>query len=161
MKLSFAEFWSARDVREQKMLALAFVVMALGLMYAVLIVPAVDGRELLRKKLPALREQVVQMQALSQEVAGYAEQTPPVLEQLSKNNVEFALERNGLKAQSVTITGDFVQVQLTDALFSSAIHWLNEMRKTAHISVSEATITVLAQPDKVDAKLTLQQHRVP
>jgi general secretion pathway protein M len=159
LKLSFAEFWSVRDARERKMLTIAAVVVALSLIYALLISPALSGRELLRKKLPALREQVVQMQALSKEAADYGEQTSPVLELLSKNSVESALVRNNLKAQSVTVTGDFVQVQLNDVSFSSTLNWLRDMQKTARAATTESTFTALTQPDRVDAKITLQQHK--
>lgn len=159
LKLSFAEFWSVRGARERKMLTIAAVVVALSLIYALLISPALTGRELLRKKLPALREQVVQMQALSKELAGYGEHTPTMVTPMSQTSVVAALARLNLKPQSVTVTGDFAQVQLTEVSFANTLEWLKDMQKTALISVSEADITALAQPDKVDVKITLQQHR--
>ena len=107
LKQNLAEFWSARDVRERKMLILAAIVVALVLIYAALIAPALTGREHLHKKLPVLREQVVQMQALSKEVASYGEQTLPVVAPLSKHAVESALIRHGLKAQSLAVAGIF------------------------------------------------------
>ena len=159
LKLSFAEFWSAREVRERNMLSIAAVVIALSLIYAVLISPAITGRELLHKKLPALREQVTHMQSLSKQVASYGEQTPPVVSALSQASITAALARLNLKAQSITVTSDFAQVQLADVSFASTLNWLKEMQKTELISVSEANITALTQSDKVDAKLTLKQHR--
>ncbi len=159
LKLSFTEFWSVRDARERKMLTIAAVVVALSLIYALLISPALTGRELLRKKLPALREQVVQMQALSKEVASYGEHTPTLVSPMSQTSISAALSRLNLKPQSVTVTGDFAQVQLIDVSFANTLDWLKDMQKTTLISVSEANITALAQPDKVDVKITLQQHR--
>ncbi|MEQ1526839.1 MAG: type II secretion system protein GspM [Gallionella sp.] len=161
LRHGFAKFWSARDARERKVLVLAVIVVALALIYTALIAPALTGREQLRKKLPVLREQVVLMQALSKEVVSYGEQTSPVIEPLSKSSVESALTRQGLKAQSVTTTGDFVQIQLNDVAFSSTLSWLDDLQKNARATVSETTITALAQPDKVDAKITLQQQRNP
>ncbi len=159
LKQNLAEFWSARDVRERKMLILAAIVVALVLIYAALIAPALTGREHLHKKLPVLREQVVQMQALSKEVASYGEQTLPVVAPLSKHAVESALIRHGLKAQSLAVTGDFAQIQLNDVSFLSTLNWLHDLQKTTRVTVSEANITALAQPDKADAKITLQQRR--
>mgnify|MGYP001342183857 CR=1 FL=1 len=161
IKLSFAEFWSARELRERKMIAIAAMLIALSLIYVVLISPAITGRELLHKNLPVLREQVTHMQSLSKQVASYGEQMPPVVSALSQASITAALARLNLKAQNITVTSDFAQVQLADVSFASTLNWLKEMQKTELISVSEATITALAQPDKVDAKLTLQQHRNP
>jgi general secretion pathway protein M len=159
LKLSFAEFWSVRDARERKMLTIAAMVVALSLIYALLITPALTGRELLRKKLPALREQVVLMQALSKEVAGYGEHIPTMVTTMSQASITAALSRLNLKPQSVTVTGDFAQVQLIDVSFSNTLDCLKDIQKTALISVSEAYITALAQPDKVDVKITLRQHK--
>jgi general secretion pathway protein M len=158
-KQSFSEFWSLRDARERNMLATAAVVVALSMVYALLISPALTGRELLRKKLPLLREQVVQLQALSKEVASYAEQSPPTVVTMSKEAIETALSRKGLKPKSVTLSGDFAQIQLAEVSFASTLDWLKEMQKTALVSVVEANIIALTQADKVDAKITLQQHR--
>lgn len=158
-KQSFSEFWSVRDTRERSMLATAAVVMTLSLIYALLVSPALTGREQLRKKLPLLREQVVQLQALSKEVVSYAEQSPPTVMTMSKDNIEIALSRKGLKPKSVALTGDFAQIQLTEVSFSSTLDWLKEMQKTALVSVVETNIIALTQADKVDAKITLQQHR--
>jgi general secretion pathway protein M len=161
LKLSLNRFWSARDARERNMLALATAIAGLGFIYAALISPALTGRESLGKKLPALREQVLQLQALSKQVASYGEQTLPVVEPLSKSSVESVLAQNGLKAQSVTVTGDFVQVQLGDVAFSSTLNWLGDMQKTVRATMTESSLTALAQPGRVDAKITLQQHRSP
>lgn len=161
IKQTFTEFWAVRDARERKMLGIAAAIVALSLIYGLLIAPALTGREQLRKKLPVLREQVVQMQALSKEITSYGEQTQPVIEPLSKNTLETALTRNGLKAQSITVTGDFAQVQFGDAPFSGILNWLHDLQKTARVAVTESTLTALGQPDKVDAKFTLQQQHNP
>ena len=159
LKLSFAEFWSVRDVRERNMLSMAAVIVVLSVIYLLLIAPAVTGRDLLRKKLPVLREQVAQMRALSKELSSYAEQTPTPVTPMSQASITAELSRLGLKAQSVTLTGDFAQIQLSDVSFSSTLGWLKDMQKTALVSVTEAGIVALAQPDRVNAKITLQQHR--
>ena len=104
-KQSFSEFWAVRDARERAMLSAAAAVVLLGLIYALLIDPALTGREQLHKNLPELRQQVAQLQALSKEAAALSGKpaAPPIAMAMaiSKENIEAALARNGLKPQSV------------------------------------------------------------
>jgi general secretion pathway protein M len=159
-RLSFSEFWAARVARERAMLAVAALVVTLGLVYALLIGPALSGRERLNKNLPVLRMQVAQMQAMSKEAAATmaGKSAAPMLA-MSKQNIEAALARNGLKPQSVMLTGDFAKVQLASAPFSGTLNWLDDMQKTALLSVVDANIVALAQPDMVNATFTLHQQR--
>jgi general secretion pathway protein M len=71
-RLSFSEFWAVRDASERAMLSAAFVAAILGLIYALLIDPALTGRKQLNNDLPLLRQQVAQLQALSKEAAALA-----------------------------------------------------------------------------------------
>jgi len=154
---SFSEFWLARDARERAMLVVAGLVVTFGLIYALLIDPALTGRVQLNKNLPALRQQVAQMQALSKEAAALsaAISSAPLIT-ISKENIEAALARNSLKTQSVILTGDFAKVQLASSSFAGTMNWLAEMQKTALLSVVDANIVALAQPDMVNATFTLR-----
>lgn len=154
---SFSNFWAARDARERAMLALAALAVILGLAYALLIDPALAGREQLKKNLPVLRQQAAQMQALSKEAAALSEKPALPSVAVSKENIEAALARNGLKPQNVVLTGDFVKVQLAAVSFSGALNWLDEMQKTALLSVVDANIVALDKPDMVNATFTLRQ----
>jgi general secretion pathway protein M len=156
-RLSFAEFWAARDARERAMLAVAALVVTLGLVYALLIDPALSGRDRLNKNLPLLRQQVARMQALSRVATALSGKTAAPSIAMSRENIEAALARNGLKPQSVILTGDYAKVQLSAASFAGTLNWLNEMQKTALISVVDASIVAQAQPDMVNAVFTLRQ----
>lgn len=158
-KQSFAEFWEARDKRERALLATAAIVAALGMTYALLIDPALSGRERLNKSLPELRQQVAQLQALSQEAAAYAAVTAPPLTAITAESLKAALETKDLKPQNVTMSGDLARVQLAAASFAGTISWLDEMQKTARILVVEANIVPLDKPDTVNATLTLRQQK--
>jgi general secretion pathway protein M len=166
-RLSFAEFWAVRDARERAMLAVAALVVTLGLAYALLIDPALAGRERLNKDLPELRQQVAQMRALAKEAAslsgrsasGPAGTSAAPSAVMSKQNIEAALARNGLKPQNVLLTGDFAKVQLASVSFAGTMNWLDDMQKTALLSVADANIVALAQPDMVNATFTLSQQR--
>jgi general secretion pathway protein M len=155
--LIFSEFWAARDARERSLLAVAALVVTFVLAYAVLINPALSGREQLNKSLPVLRQQVAQMRALSDQAAALSTKpvAPPM--PMSRENIEAALARNGLKAQSVMMSGDFAKVQLTAVSFANTLYWLDDMQKTAKLSATDANIVALSQPDMINATFTLHQ----
>ncbi|MDO8263751.1 MAG: type II secretion system protein GspM [Gallionella sp.] len=154
---SFSEFWAARDAREHAMLAAAAVVVALGLTYALLIAPALTGREQLGKNMPVLRQQVAQLQALSKEAAAISGSSAPPMTAMSRESIETALARKGLKPQSVMLSGDLAKVQLTAVSFASTLSWLDDMQNTALLSVVDANIAASSQTDTVDVTLTLRQ----
>jgi general secretion pathway protein M len=156
---SFSEFWAARDARERAMLAVAALAVIIGLAYALLIDPALTGRNRLNKNLPELRQQAAQLQALAKEAAIFSGKSAAPLMVMSKENVEKALAQNGLKAQSVVLSGDYAKVQLSSVSFAGTLNWLDNMQSTALLSVVDANIVALAQPDLVNATITLRQQR--
>jgi general secretion pathway protein M len=154
---AFSEFWEARNVRERTLLALAAMVVAFGLVYSVLFDPALAGREQLNKNLPVLRQQVAQMRAMAKQ-ASLLSATPAVpAAAMSREGIEAALARSGLKAQDVLLNGDFAKVQLNSASFASMLFWLDDLQKTAMLSVTDADIVALPQPDNVNATITLRR----
>jgi general secretion pathway protein M len=156
---SFSEFLAARDAGEQAMLAVAAVAVIFGLAYALLIDPALAGRDKLNRNLPILRQQVAQLQELSKEITAVSGKSAAPLVTMSKENIEAALARDNLKPQSVMLTGDYAKVQLAAASFTDTLNWLADMQKSALVSVVDANIVALAQPDMVNATLTLRQPR--
>lgn len=163
---SFSEFWMARNARERAMLAMAALVVAFSLAYILLIAPALFGREQLNKNLPKLRQQVAWMQALSKEAAALsakaglsasASSAAPLA--ISREVIDATLARNGLKAQNVMLTGDFVKIQFASVSFSGTLHSLDDMQKNALLFVVDANIVALAQPDMINATFTLHQQR--
>lgn len=156
---ALAEFWMLRDARERAMLAVAATAAALGLFYALLIDPALAGRDRLHKNLPELRQQVAQLQVLAKEAAALSGKFAPPVTAISEESIKTALARKGLKPQSVLLAGGLAKVQLASASFAGTLEWLDDMQKTARLSVVDANIVALAQPDMVDAALTLRQSR--
>lgn len=158
-RLSLAEFWEVRDARERAMLSAAAAVVSFGLIYALLIDPALTGREQLNRNLPLLRQQVAQLQALAKQAEALSGKPATAVAALSRENIEAALARSGLKPQSLISTGDYAKVQLAAVSFAGTLSWLNEMQKTALLYVVDANIVALAQADRVDVTLTLRQAR--
>lgn len=156
---TLSRFWSERNKREQNMLLAAVVVVVFGLIYALLIDPALSGRTDLEKKLPALRQQAAEVQALTKETAGFTGKTAPPPPAMTRESIETSLERHGLRAQNVALTGEMVKIQLNDMPFSATVEWLGEMQRTARVSVVDAIVEAKDQPDTVNASLTLRQQR--
>ncbi len=159
MRDAVSAFWNDRSVRERKQLLLMAVVTVLALLYLLLVAPALSGRAQLRKSLPELRQKSADMQQLVREAAMLSASVapPPIL--LSKENVDTTLGAHGLKAQSIVVTEDVVRIQLNAASFSSTIDWLDDVQKTARLSVIDAGIVALPAADSVNATLTLRQQK--
>ncbi|HVK95287.1 MAG TPA: type II secretion system protein M [Noviherbaspirillum sp.] len=158
-KQTVSTFWSERNQREQRMLLVAMAVIVLGLIYVVLLDPALSGRSDLEKRLPALRQQAAQVQALSKEASALSAKTVTSPPAITRESIESSLTRQGLKPQSVSLTGELAKVQLNDVSFASTIDWLVEMQRSARLSVIDAKIDAQAQADKVNATFTLRQQR--
>lgn len=157
---TFSEFWNARNARERAMLAAAAAAVFLGVVYAILIGPAVSGRERLESSLPALRQQAAQLQAMSREASSLSgAEAPPPAAPMSKEAIEAALTRKGLKAQNVAWSGETARIQLSSVSFAGLLDWIDDMQKTGGLSVVDANIVALAQPDMVNATLTLRQRK--
>jgi general secretion pathway protein M len=156
---SLSEFWGARNARERRILTVGTAVALIALIYLLLIDPALAGRTSLNAGLPAMRQQVAQLQALSREAAGMSGQQAPAVAPLSRETLEAGLNGRGMKPQNVTLTGDVARVQLSSASFAGLVDWLDAMQKTALLTVVEANIVALDQPDMVNATLTLRQQK--
>lgn len=158
-RLSFSKFWAARDARERTMLSSAAATVMAVLIYSLLIYPALSGRERLNKNLPELRQQVAQLQALAKEAASFSGKPAVPAVAISRESIEAALSRNGLKPQSVILTGNFAKIQLSSVSFAGMLNWLGNIQNDSMLSVVDANIIVLPQADTVNATLTLRQQR--
>lgn len=154
---SYARFWTARAPREQKILTACAAVVVLALVHLILVEPALSGREKLNRELPTLRQQVAELQALSKQAAALSSKAATPLPAISREGVEAALARSGLTQQSVSLSGDVVQVKLSSVSFSGLLHWLEEMQTVTLLAVADANIVALPQPDRVDAVVSLRQ----
>jgi general secretion pathway protein M len=159
LKQSVSTFWSDRNQRERNMLMAAIAVIVLGAIYALLIDPALSGRTDLEKKLPTLRQQAAEVQALSKESSALTGKAAPPAPAMTRESIEASLTRNGLKAQNISVSGELAKVQLNSNAFSGMVDWLTDMQKTARVSVVDAVVEAQAQPDTVNANLTLRQQR--
>lgn len=154
-------FWSARNPRERRLLGIGLTVAVLGLLYLLLIDPALQGREQLHKSLPALRQQVAELRVLAQEAEALPEQTDSAatdIPPLTRASVEAALQSQGLTPENLSVGAGTVRVQLASISFASLVAWLDAVQSTLGVAVSEANIVAQSQADMVDATLTLQKR---
>ncbi|MFM2089357.1 MAG: hypothetical protein RLZZ237_4226 [Pseudomonadota bacterium] len=150
-------FWTERTPQERKLLTTGGVVAGLALVYAIFFDPAWTGRTDLQKSLPELRQSAAQLQALALEAGDLARQTPLQVAAMSKESLGASLKAKGLTPQSLSVTGEYVRVQLNDVPFASVMLWLDGLRRQDRVAVQEAKITAQTKAGQVDATLTLHQ----
>jgi len=152
-----SSFWMERSARERKQIGWALAVIVCGLVYMLLIGPALNGRAQLEKSLPELRLQAAELQNMAREAASLSAMTATPAAPLTKEIIETTLGSKGIKPQSVASTGDAFRIQLTAVSFAGLVEWLDEMQKNARLTVVEANIVAQGQADIVNATLTLRQ----
>ena len=156
-----SRYWGERNLREQRMLLAGMAAIVAALVYLLLVSPAQTGIARYQRSLPEMRQQVAQLQALTQEAVtlpqgdAAAAATVP----LTREGLEASLQRRGLRAESVSVSGEIVRLQLSGASFGSLTEWLNETRAGFQLAVSEATVTAQPTPDIVNASLVLRQQK--
>lgn len=157
-RASAAAWWSARTEQEQRMLTIGGAVVALGLVWGVLIDPALTGRDKLQQELPQLNQQVGELQALAGEAAQLAANPPVQPQPLTKDGVTARLQASGLTPQNLAVTGDYIKVEFKGVPFAGLVTWLDAMRREQRVAVQEGQVTQQGAAGQVDANLTLRQE---
>ena len=154
----FDAFWSARNPREQAILAGGSAVLALVIGYTVLWEPAAEGRAKLQRSLPQLRSDLAEMETLAQEARGLAASPAPSLRGEALNQaLQESLAQHGLKATRLAGTGDnSVQVQLDKVPFGSVANWLQDVRQQQRLKVIDTRIVYVGPTAVVNVTATLQ-----
>ena len=157
---SSSRFWAERNLREQRILLAGLAAILAALIYLLLVSPAQTGIARYNRSLPEARQQVAQLQALTQEAVTLPQgDAATASAPLTREGLEASLQRRGLKAENLSVSGEIVRLQFTSASFSSMTEWLNEVRAGFQLSVTEATVTAQPTPDIVNASLVLRQQK--
>lgn len=157
LRASASGFWLERSEQERRMLAVGGAVVGLALFYSLLVAPALDGREQLRKSLPLLRQEVAELQAMARTAAELAARPPVQAPPMSRDALNASLNAAGLKPQSLNLTGDYARLELKGVAFAALVVWLDAQRRDSAVGVQDSAITGLAAPGMVDATITLRQ----
>ncbi len=149
-------FWAARNERERRMLLAGGAVLLLLLVWLLLIEPALAGRSHWQERLPALRAERAQMQALARQVSAAP---PPARAQAAWNRpaLERSLADAGLRPQSLNVGDVLVRANFNDVSFSALTGWLQQSQRNAQLAVSEANVSARERVDRVDATLALRR----
>jgi general secretion pathway protein M len=150
--------WLARTDQERRFLAVGGAIVLLALLYLILIDPAVEGRAQLRRQLPQLRQQAAELQAMAQEASTLARAPATQVAPITRETVSTSLSGRGLTPQSLSMTGEFIKLQLNNVSFAGLATWLDEQRRANRILVQDAAVTALPTAGQVDASLTLRQN---
>jgi general secretion pathway protein M len=150
-------FWEVRSARERKQIGFAIGFALCALVYALFISPALSGTAQLKKSLPDMRLQSVELQNLAKEAMALSSVNATPANPVTREIIEATLASKGLKAQSVAGTGDAFKVQFSAVSFAGLVEWLDEMQKNARVTVVDANMTSQGQTDIVNATLTLRQ----
>lgn len=154
-----AQFWQQREAREQRFLSMGGVVVAAAVLYGLLIAPAWEGLHKLQLEIPVLRQQLAEVTALSAQQAQLNNALKQMVEPVSREIVEAALNARAIKAQSISVSDDLVRLQISTVDYRNLMEWLVESQKASRLSVQEARLTALSEPGQVNAVLTLKQQR--
>ncbi|WP_430869714.1 type II secretion system protein M [Cupriavidus basilensis] len=154
----FDAFWSARNPREQAILAGGGAMLALVIGYTVLWEPAADGRARLQRSLPQLRTDLAAMETLAQEARGLAASPAPSLRgEALTQALQESLAQHGLKPTRLAGTGDnSVQLQLDKVPFGAVAAWLQDVRQQQRLKVIETRIVYVGATAMVNVTATLQ-----
>ncbi|NML60266.1 type II secretion system protein M [Massilia sp. RP-1-19] len=156
-KERLAVYWLARTEQERTYLTVGGAVVLATLIYMIFIDPALTGRTELRQKLPELRQEAAELQALALEASQLAARPVPQPAPMTRESLSAGLAARSITPQSLTMTGEYAKLQLSNVSFANLVMWLDAQRRENRISVQDMTATAQGAPGQVDASLTLHQ----
>jgi general secretion pathway protein M len=152
-------FWKARNRRERSMLMTAAAVCVFGILYVLLIDPAVNGTASLSKSLPLLRQQAAQMRQLATQVSQQPRQEtvsdsePAAPLSLTREALDASLKGAGLSASGIDISERGVRLQFASVAPAGLIAWL-EQAQAQRLTVTETQIDMQSN-ETAKASVTL------
>jgi general secretion pathway protein M len=139
------KFWASLGARERRLVLAMATVVGLAFLYLLAFEPAWKGRQKVEQALPALRQEVAQVDALAAEIKRTSALvlTSSAVRGL-RDEVQRSLDRAGLKAAVVTGTDEAVEVKLAGVGFQEVLNWQQAVQKdlrvrTVRISVARDT----------------------
>lgn len=154
--LRYQQFWRERTAREQGLLLTAAATLALGMIYFLLIDPALDGRQQWQKLLPQLRADRAHMESLAKQLSKAPVPSKAVTAKADRVALERSLADAGIKPVSLEVSDELVRLRGTDLSFSALTNWLVRMQREQALSIAEVNVTAKESIDRVDATVVLR-----
>lgn len=163
MTPALKEKWTLMSKRERLMVVVAALVVSLGVLFGLLIDPALTGIKKINQDLPGARSDLAKVQAWTAEAKRLSTETTVASAAFNgpaRAEVEKSLQRAGLKdsaAAGITITGsdEQLQVKLNDVAYPGLMDWLNSVQKELRARVTRAAIVRSGQQARVSADIEL------
>lgn len=153
-----AALWLARTEQERRFLLVGGGVVLAALLYLLLVAPALEGRAQLNRALPQMRQQAAELQGMAQEATALEHAPHTQVAPLTREGVSSSLSGRGLTPQSLSMTGEYIKLQLNNVAYAGLAGWLDEQRRANRVQVQDAVVTALPVAGQVDANLTLRQN---
>ncbi len=154
-----ARFWAERNAGERRTLAAGGVALALIAGYLVLVAPAMDGLDRMRRELPQLQARAAQVDALVAQARHLREL--PAAAMPAAADVRAALDQSlaaaGLRPVHRAQTGaGMLQFRFHDVPYANWTIWLAHAQSALKVRAVSVTATALATPGNADIDCTLR-----
>jgi general secretion pathway protein M len=159
-----AQRWAALGPRDRRMLAIGLAVLSATFAYFVLFEPAFLGRKKLQDELPALRQQLGQVESLGSE-ARRLTAVPAGLDnpEALKGLIEQSAASGGLKGQLLQVvqTGDLIEARFKAVPFSQWLLWLDSAARETRMRVVDASMTKEGADGLASGKVVFEVAKRP
>lgn len=154
--------WSGLSTRDRRMLVLAVGFLVVVFAWLAAFDPAWTGRQQLARELPALRNDLAQMDELAAEArlaAGTSQQGNESVTQL-KSRLEVTLADAGLAATlaAIEINGEMIEARFRLAEFEKWLFWLDGALRETRMRVVDLSLT-RESPGVVSGRVALEAPR--
>lgn len=154
------QHWASRPPQERRAILIGTSFVLPLLAYFLLWQPSHDAVGKLRKTLPQLRMQTVQMHKAETQIDALRHR--PQLAVMDAMAVKEAIEASAAKHQLATSLTSIapqepngVRITLAAISFEKLLLWLRELQTSQHIRVDSISVTQLADPGMVAVRATL------
>lgn len=155
----FGPFWAQRNPRERQLLQAGLVFVVLALLYLSGVDPAFKKKNKLEKEIPQLRQQAAEMQVMAGQYAQITSAIAGGVTPVTRETIDTSLARRGIKAQSLSVSEEFVRLQVDMVGYDNMMEWILEMQKALRLTVEDAKVTASSEPGQVGMILSLRQQR--
>jgi general secretion pathway protein M len=152
--------WRLLNLRERRLVVLAFTFAVSALLYLLVFEPAWQGRAALEGSLPRLRAQVASVERLAADARALDGSKSAAFE--SVQAVRLALERRidaaGLRPSltRLQVSGAVIDLSFSEAPFGVWIEWLDAAVREQRLRVLDVSLSREGAPGQVSGRLLLE-----